>query len=88
MDSVLILHGPNLNLLGEREPGIYGQVTMAEIDRRLAVLGEELGLSVRTYQSNSEGALIDALQRRACGLKGSCLIRGGIRIPRWRSGTR
>jgi 3-dehydroquinate dehydratase-2 len=77
MDSVLILHGPNLNLLGEREPGIYGQVTMAEIDRRLAVLGEELGLSVRTYQSNSEGALIDALQEARLWAKGVVFNPGG-----------
>jgi 3-dehydroquinate dehydratase-2 len=77
MDSVLILHGPNLNLLGEREPGIYGQVTMAEIDRRLAALGEELGLRVRTYQSNSEGALIDALQEARLWAKGVVFNPGG-----------
>lgn len=61
MTSILILHGPNLNLLGEREPQVYGHLTLAEIDRRLADLGEELGLQVRSCQSNSEGALIDAL---------------------------
>jgi 3-dehydroquinate dehydratase-2 len=62
MLSVLILHGPNLNLLGEREPDVYGALTLAEIDQRLQALGEELDLSVRCAQSNSEGALIDALQ--------------------------
>ena len=61
MRSILVLHGPNLNLLGDREPDIYGKMDLAEIDRRLAAEGEDLGLSVRSFQSNSEGALIDAL---------------------------
>ena len=61
MRSILILHGPNLNLLGTREPDVYGTLTLAEIDRRLAEYGQTLELDVRTYQSNSEGALIDAL---------------------------
>ena len=77
MDAVLILHGPNLNLLGVREPGVYGQVTMAEIDHRLAALGEELGLGVRSYQSNSEGALIDALQDARLWAKGVVFNPGG-----------
>jgi 3-dehydroquinate dehydratase-2 len=62
MRSVLVLSGPNLNLLGQREPDIYGNLTLAEIDRRLVKLGHELGLEVRTAQSNSEGGLIDFLQ--------------------------
>lgn len=61
MRSILVLHGPNLNLLGNREPDIYGNLDLAEINRRLVAEGEELGISVRTFQSNSEGALIDAL---------------------------
>jgi 3-dehydroquinate dehydratase II len=61
MRAVLILHGPNLNLLGKREPEIYGTLTLEEIDKRLADLGILLGVSVRTYQSNVEGLLIDSL---------------------------
>ncbi|BDG59867.1 type II 3-dehydroquinate dehydratase [Caldinitratiruptor microaerophilus] len=61
MARVLVLHGPNLNLLGVREPGIYGTTTLAEIDRQLAERGRELGLEVVTFQSNHEGALIDRI---------------------------
>ena len=61
MDSVLVLHGPNLNLLGLREPEVYGHMTLADIDHQLVSRGQELGLEVRTSQSNSEGALIDTL---------------------------
>ncbi len=59
---VLVLHGPNLNMLGEREPEIYGRVTLPRIDAELRHLGEELGLAVDTFQSNSEGALVDRIQ--------------------------
>lgn len=61
MISVLVLHGPNLNLLGQREPNVYGRVDLGEINRRLVTAGAELGLEVRTFQSNHEGALIDQL---------------------------
>jgi 3-dehydroquinate dehydratase II len=71
MDSVLVLHGPNLNLLGRREPEIYGDLSLEEIDRRLIAAGLEYGLQVRCEQSNHEGALIDLLQAapgRAAGV--------------------
>lgn len=60
--SVLVLHGPNLNLLGTREPAIYGRESLADIDRRLASEGRRKGLAVTTFQSNHEGALVDRIQ--------------------------
>lgn len=59
---VLVLHGPNLNLLGHREPHIYGDLSLPEIDRKIVERGRELGIEVRSVQSNVEGELIDALQ--------------------------
>ncbi|MFZ0995250.1 MAG: type II 3-dehydroquinate dehydratase [Candidatus Dormiibacterota bacterium] len=61
--KVLVLHGPNLNLLGTREPEIYGTTTLREIDADLARRGEDLGVAVDALQSNAEGALVDAIQR-------------------------
>ena len=62
MNHLLIVHGPNLNLLGRREPEKYGRMTLAEIDQSLIALGRELGVAVDTYQSNEEGALVTRLQ--------------------------
>jgi 3-dehydroquinate dehydratase-2 len=59
--AVLVLHGPNLNLLGEREPAIYGNTSLADLDAMIVARGESLGLRVETFQSNHEGALIDRL---------------------------
>jgi 3-dehydroquinate dehydratase II len=60
--SVLVLHGPNLNLLGTREPGVYGSVTLAEINAQLIALAQQMGSKVEILQSNHEGVLIDAIQ--------------------------
>ena len=61
--KIAVIHGPNLNLLGVREPDIYGRVTLEEIDGRIRALARELDLEVEIVQDNSEGALIDAIQR-------------------------
>lgn len=62
MLSILLIHGPNLNLLGWREPGVYGTVGFDEINARLKRVAEENGTQLRVFQSNSEGALVDAIQ--------------------------
>jgi len=61
MKSILILHGPNLNLLGRREPEVYGDWALDDINAELVSVGQDLGVQVRCFQSNSEGELIDAL---------------------------
>ena len=74
--TVLVLNGPNLNLLGTREPGVYGAETLAGIEARCAALCSELGLRLRFEQSNHEGALIDALHSMR-GTGGGIVLNAG-----------
>ncbi|MBE2200477.1 MAG: type II 3-dehydroquinate dehydratase [Anaerolinea sp.] len=77
MKQILVLHGPNLNLLGTREPEMYGRLTLAEINEKLAALGEQLGAEIRPLQANSEGALIDALHAARAWADGVIFNPGG-----------
>jgi 3-dehydroquinate dehydratase-2 len=71
MNSVLVIHGPNLNLLGRREPDKYGYDTLSNINESLQQLGSDVGVSVTNFQSNSEGALIDRIhQAQVDGVQG------------------
>ncbi len=63
--SYLVIHGPNLNLLGRREPEVYGHITLADINARLHAWAEERGITLHIVQSNHEGALIDAIHEAA-----------------------
>lgn len=60
--EVLVVHGPNLNMLGQREPEIYGHTRLEDVDSQLVHLGKRWGMNVNTFQSNGEGAIVDALQ--------------------------
>lgn len=76
MENILVLHGPNLNMLGIREPGVYGAETLADINGRLERLAAELGVELEIKQSNHEGDLIDSIHR-AFGAKAGILINPG-----------
>jgi len=77
MKKILVLHGPNLNLLGLREPEVYGRLTLADINQKLTALGEDLGVTVECQQSNHEGALIDHLHAAHTGAAGVVFNPGG-----------
>jgi 3-dehydroquinate dehydratase-2 len=75
---ILILHGPNLNLLGQREPDVYGQLTLGEIDQRLRTHAADRNIEVRSFQSNHEGALIDAIHQAAAWAGGLVINPGAF----------
>ena len=77
--KVLFINGPNLNLLGTREPQIYGSITLPDIDSAIKERGPKLGISVLTFQSNHEGAIIDRIQEaRTESVKGIVINPGGF----------
>lgn len=77
MDKLLILHGPNLNLLGQRDPEQYGSQTLEEINQRLKDYGAEKGIAVETAQTNSEGELVTLIQEAPRQYRGVILNPGG-----------
>lgn len=76
--KILVLHGPNLNLFGRREPHIYGSMTLEEINAKLKTLARELKVALEVFQSNHEGALIDRLHRNMDLAAGAILNPGGL----------
>jgi len=76
--KILVLHGPNLNLFGRREPHIYGTTTLAQIDAMLEQLAGELGVTLATLQSNHEGALIDFLHQHIDAAQGALVNPAGL----------
>ncbi|PLX85753.1 MAG: type II 3-dehydroquinate dehydratase [Desulfuromonas sp.] len=79
MMEILVLHGPNLNLLGVREPEVYGRETLEDIDERLRARGNERGVEMSFFQSNHEGHLIDRIHRaRQEGAAGMLINPGGL----------
>jgi 3-dehydroquinate dehydratase-2 len=73
-----VIHGPNLNLLGRREPGIYGHTTLAQIDEALVAAGQERGFTVATFQSNHEGAIVDRIHEAGWDTYGIIINAGAL----------
>ena len=78
MKTIWVIHGPNLNLLGTREPEIYGSDTLADIDARLTETAASLGVTLKTFQSNHEGAIVDQIQSLREGCDGLIINPGAL----------
>jgi 3-dehydroquinate dehydratase-2 len=76
--KILVLNGPNLNLLGRREPHIYGSLTLADVQKKLEQLAKELKVELVFFQSNHEGALVDMLHKHIDSAAGAILNPGGL----------
>ena len=76
--KLLVLHGPNLNLFGRREPHIYGTTTLAEINEKLTVIAQQLGVELETLQSNHEGVLVDKLHECIDSVAGALVNPAGL----------
>jgi len=75
---IAVIHGPNLRLLGRREPGVYGRATLADIDAMLVDLARELGVEVESFQSNHEGEILDFIEQSAPRVEGFLINPGAF----------
>ena len=76
--SILVINGPNLNMLGQREPEIYGSTTLPEIEQSIQTRATEIGIAVEFFQSNAEGEILDHIQQRGPGSDGIILNGGAL----------
>lgn len=78
MAKILVVNGPNLNLLGQREPDVYGEQTLEQLNDNLRALASDLGVEISLFQSNSEGELIDFIHREAADAEGMIINPGAL----------
>lgn len=78
MKKIIIINGPNLNLLGERQPEVYGTTTLPQLESQLRKFGQELGYEIECFQFNSEGGIVDCLQAHRSGVAGIVLNAAGF----------